>query len=246
MHQAPLLTPRHAPHVSTRPALLPAVGADAWRLEELTPLAGGVPHDAPLAEPAAAAEQRRVDEEARLQAERAAELERVAAQAFAAGQAAGEARGRAEAEARLASAVAAAEAALDRIREGERRWEGALDENLCALAVTVARQVIGRELAGDTATLTDLVRRALAEFPIDQPVQIRVHPSDLAALAAQGSAGTTAAGTAAVAPNREARWIAEPGLAPGGCIVEGRERIVDGRVDTALERMYRRLSGNHA
>jgi flagellar biosynthesis/type III secretory pathway protein FliH len=249
MADAPLLTPRHAPRVSSRPALLTSVGAAAWRLEELAPLgdAGEDARDhAPAGESPAAAEQRRADEEARRQAEHAAELERVAAQAYAAGQAAGEERGRAEAAARLASAMAAVETALDRIDEGERRWEGVLDENICALAIAVARQVIGRELAGDTATLTDLVRRALAEFPIDQPVQIRVHPTDLAALAAHGSTGAPGAGTAAVAPNREARWIAEPGVAPGGCIVEGRERIVDGRVDTALERVYRKLSGNHA
>ena len=247
MSHAPLLTPRHAPRVSTQPMLLPATGAAAWHPEELTPRDGAAARDVTSAsESSAQLEQRRADAAAQLQAERAAELERVAAQAYAAGQAAGEERGRAEATARLATAVAAAEAALDRMREGERRWDGVLDENVCALAVAVARQVIGRELTSDSATLTDLVRRALAEFPIDQPVQIRVHPSDLAALAAQGSAGGLAAGTAAVAPNREARWIAEPGVVPGGCIVEGRERIVDGRVDTALERMYRKLTGTNA
>jgi flagellar biosynthesis/type III secretory pathway protein FliH len=32
----------------------------------------------------------------------------------------------------------------------------------------------------------------------------------------------------------------------GGCVIEGRDRIVDGRVDTALERIYRGLSGHHA
>ena len=29
-------------------------------------------------------------------------------------------------------------------------------------------------------------------------------------------------------------------------LLEGRERIIDGRVDTALERVYRQLTGNHA
>ena len=27
----------------------------------------------------------------------------------------------------------------------------------------------------------------------------------------------------------------------GGCLVEGRERIIDGRVDTSLERAYRSI-----
>ncbi|HEU4629907.1 MAG TPA: FliH/SctL family protein [Gemmatimonadaceae bacterium] len=246
----PLETPRHAPHVTPRATILPEGGAAAWALEELTPAGAGSGDAAPPAEAPALLQQRQAEEEARQQAERQAELERATAQAYAAGVAAGEQRGRAEATARLASAVAAAEAALERIRDGERRWEGALDDNVCALTVAIARQVIGRELAGDPATLTDLVRRALAEFPVDQPVQIRVNPADLAALATQGGAAGQAAGapggTAAVAPNREARWIADPSVAVGGCLVEGRERIVDGRVDTALERIYRKLTGNHA
>jgi flagellar biosynthesis/type III secretory pathway protein FliH len=42
------------------------------------------------------------------------------------------------------------------------------------------------------------------------------------------------------------RWLADARIQPGGCVVEGRERIVDGRVDTALERLYRKLSDNDA
>ena len=37
-------------------------------------------------------------------------------------------------------------------------------------------------------------------------------------------------------------WIADARIAPGGAMVEGRERIVDARVDSALERIYRRLT----
>jgi hypothetical protein len=31
-------------------------------------------------------------------------------------------------------------------------------------------------------------------------------------------------------------------MSPGNCLVEGHERVVDGRVDMALERLYRRLA----
>ena len=41
---------------------------------------------------------------------------------------------------------------------------------------------------------------------------------------------------------RDASWLADARVARGGCLVEGRERIVDGRVDTALERAYRRMA----
>ena len=41
---------------------------------------------------------------------------------------------------------------------------------------------------------------------------------------------------------REARWIADEDVVPGGCIVEGPDRIVDGRVDQALERIFWELT----
>lgn len=240
-----------------RPAMLPALGdTSAWTLDELTlPVAV---READAA-PAAAVDHAAAEEAAREQlaaaaraAEAARELalveerERLVAEAHAQGFAAGEAAGRDEERERLASALAATEAALAQLDAGQARWTDQLQDNVCALAVAIARQVIGRELSGDAATLTDTLRRALAEFPIDQPVTIRLNPMDLAVLATSRAADESLTGTAAVAPNRQARWIADASVAAGGCMVEGRERIIDGRVDTALERIYRRITGNHA
>lgn len=201
------------------------------------------------------------DDSAREAAEHAAhaELERVRAEAlelgraegrdqgWAAGHAAGLEQGRAEGEAaegaRLRSAIAAVEAALMEIREGERHWVDAAQENVSALAVGVARQILDRELRGSTAAFAELVRRALAEFPLDERVRIRLHPSDLAAISAMsGPTGESLS----VTGGREAAWVADMDVAPGGCMVEGRSRIIDGRVDTGLERIYRRLTYNHA
>jgi flagellar assembly protein FliH len=140
---------------------------------------------------------------------------------------------------RLANARQVTERALEDVRSGEEKWVGTIEENIAALAVAIARQLLGRELRGDTAAIADPVRRALTEFPIDQPIRIRVSPGALAVLSTVGSAEPITQG-------REAAWIADAQLAPGGCLVEGRERIVDGRVDAALERVYRRLTYTHA
>lgn len=145
---------------------------------------------------------------------------------------------------RLREAVRSAEAALDGVRAGEARWTGTIEENVCALATLIARQIIGREVALGRDSVRELVRSALAEFPIDQPVRIRINPADLDTFVA-GEA-IDAGPAHAIAPEREVRWVPDPAIAPGGCIVEGRERIIDGRVDTALERVYRRLTGTHA
>ena len=42
--------------------------------------------------------------------------------------------------------------------------------------------------------------------------------------------------------NRDTTWVADPRVSRGGCLIEGRDRIVDGRVDAALERAYRRMA----
>jgi flagellar assembly protein FliH len=167
------------------------------------------------------------------------ERERLVGEAFEKGFEEGRCTGEIAEAARLRAALNAAETALDELRAGELRWSGAIEENVCALAVSIARQIIGRELSAGAEPVAELVRAALVEFPIDQPIRIRVNPADLSALQ---SVGTGEGGTAAIADGREARWRPDASIAPGGCVVEGRERIVDGRVDTALERVYRRLT----
>jgi flagellar biosynthesis/type III secretory pathway protein FliH len=106
----------------------------------------------------------------------------------------------------------------------------------------VGRQLFDAELEAAPAHTAVLVRRALTEFPIDQPVAIRVNPSDLASITAHAVAD----GGQATVGRADAQWVPDPRIAVGGCVIEGRDRIVDGRVDTALERIYRRLTGTGA
>jgi len=146
-------------------------------------------------------------------------------------------------QARLRSAVGAAQEALDALRDGEQRWTGTIEENVCALAVAIARQLVGREVEVDRRVVADLVRRAIGEFGVERALRVRVHPQDLALLNGHGADGDHAD---RIAAGRELRWVPDVGVERGGCVVEGRERIIDGRVDTALERVYRRLTYTHA
>jgi flagellar biosynthesis/type III secretory pathway protein FliH len=171
-------------------------------------------------------------------AEAAARHERELAESHAAGVEQGQAEGYGAAERMLAGTMAALEAAREQLAALEDRWLANLDENVAVLAVGVARHLIGREIAADDALVRERVAHALAEFPLEQSLNVRVNPADLATLKA--AFGPDRAGP------RELRWTADERVARGGCLVEGRERIVDGRVDAALERVYRRLSGQHA
>ncbi|MCX5761911.1 MAG: FliH/SctL family protein [Gemmatimonadetes bacterium] len=142
--------------------------------------------------------------------------------------------------ARLRTALAAAEESIEALRAGEERWQGMIEENICALAVSVARHIVDREVADNPDIMEKLVRRALAEFPIDQPVRVRVNPTDMQIIQANG--GQAALDALTGTPPREAHWIPDVRISRGGSVVEGRDRIIDGRVDTALERVYRRLT----
>jgi flagellar assembly protein FliH len=224
----------------------------AWSPEELIPLGsifspddldvdaldGGDPRD-PDVDPAVEAAR----EAEMLRAAELAEVERRVAEAHRQGYEEGRNEGEIAEAARLRTALEAVEGTLEELRTAGARWEGSIEENVCAVAVAVARHIVGRELRTDPETLADMVRRAVAEFPVDQPIRIRVNPMDLAAI----TTCTTPAGhPIPIAPDRELSWLADGRIAPGGCVVEGRERIVDGRVDTALERVYRRLTYTHA
>ena len=166
------------------------------------------------------------------------EIARALEEAFARGYEEGRLAGEQAEGARLRSAVDAASEALASLHSESERWLGNAEANISALAVAIARQVIGQEIATDKSSMGEMVRLALSEFPIDQPLVVRVNPSDLRAITESLS---TDHGTP-VAPRAEMQWLSDPRIAPGGCLIEGRDRIVDGRVDTALERLYRRLT----
>jgi flagellar assembly protein FliH len=138
--------------------------------------------------------------------------------------------------ARLRSAFEALDEAMTAIEQEAGRWVGNAEENICALAVTVARQLIARELTTDSRLVVQLVQAALAEFPVSERLRVRMNSADLHVIAdALASDERTLGG-------RAIRWNSDPRLSPGSCLIEGHERIVDGRVDAGLERLYRRLS----
>lgn len=176
--------------------------------------------------------------EAHLEARFIAEQARIEADAYARGRADGERAARTLVEPSLRTALAVLTEAAQSVRMHEARWVGNLEEHLAAIAVSVARHLVQREIVADPSFVTTLVRQALALYPVDQEITIRVAPDDLATCRAAIDADPDAA--------RTLRWIGDPSIERGGCLTEGRERIVDGRVDTALERMYRNIARLHA
>jgi flagellar assembly protein FliH len=169
----------------------------------------------------------------------ALDIERALDDAYARGYEEGRQAGEIGEAARLRTAVAAVNDALASLQDEGATWVANAQENVCALAVVIARQVIGAEVAIDKASVTDLVTRALAEFPVEQALVVRINPSDM--MAVSTTIGTIAS-TDLSGARKDVQWLSDARIAPGGCLVEGRDRIIDGRVDTALERIYRRMT----
>jgi len=164
----------------------------------------------------------------------AAERTRVEADAYARGVQDAERAFRADGDARMVSALNALAESVASVQLHATRWTANIEENIAALTIAVTRHIVEREVTVDPTIVRDLVQRALSQFPIDQTITVRLHPDDAA----------TCSGAAAADSNgrvKDVRWVADPNIIRGGCLVEGRERIIDGRVDTSLERAYRSI-----
>lgn len=171
----------------------------------------------------------------RAEAERAEAVAAAMAEGYERGYAEGEQAARAQGESEVRAAAAVLHEAATGLRAHEARWSANLEENVAALAVLVARQLVQREVAADPALVRGLVAGALAQFPMDDQVTVRLHPEDLhRCRTLLGEEGVTLP---------DLRWVADPAVERGGCLLEGRERILDGRLDVALERAYRALGG---
>ncbi len=137
---------------------------------------------------------------------------------------------------RLFQAAQALQDGVSSVQEGVDRWISNAEENISALAIAVARHILSHDVTVNREATMDVVKQAIAEFSIDHPVTVRLNPADHAVIvpmlhAVEGGGARHAT-----------EWIADARIAAGGCIVEGRERIIDGRIDAALERVYRRLT----
>ncbi len=176
------------------------------------------------------------DIEADVQARLAVERSRAEAAAYSRGRADGERAARAGVDEEIASAMALLSDALHIVQLHESRWVSNAEENIAALAVMVARHIVQREVHADPSFVRDVVQSAMMQYPLDQEITIRINPDDLTACRLSIEA----------AGQREIRWISDASILRGGCLMEGRERIIDGRVDTALERAYRSLGGIQA
>jgi flagellar assembly protein FliH len=156
-------------------------------------------------------------------------------QAYARGREEGRREARAALEVEWRNALQVLASAAEVVRASRNRWLDTADENLFALATGVARQILGRELALDPALVLELVRRAIDELEAGGPIVIRLHPDDVSLVRERLETTTGSDGPL------EYEFVPDPAVGRGGCVIESPHRLVDGRVETALQALYLRL-----
>jgi flagellar assembly protein FliH len=153
------------------------------------------------------------------------------------GFAAGNAEARATAEAvaaeRVGSALDAMDAAIDDLQRRDAVVVAEIERSVVDLAVGLAAAILQREIAIVDDAGADAVRRALRLAPSRGDVIARLAPGDVDNLL----------DVATIAPGRNVEVVADPSVAPGGCIVDVGAARIDASIDGALDRARSALLG---
>ena len=179
------------------------------------------------AEPAAA------EQAAARAAESESPGEKIRREAFETGAREGRAAAYAEWTGRLREVADALEQATRLLLTRRTELTEELDRGLPRLAFALARRVIEREVTGDDPAVA-AVCRALGERLLgkDEPIAVRLHPRAAETFEAWRRQDLIPAA-------RVVAITADPGLAPGDWLLETRDGVLDGRVDSQLDEAWR-------
>ncbi|WP_420452514.1 FliH/SctL family protein [Ilumatobacter sp.] len=131
---------------------------------------------------------------------------------------------------RLARASEALEAAAaDLARRDQLALTGVEDE-IVAMAVELAEQIVGRELEVTPEPVLDAMARALRLAPERDTPVVRVHPDD-------ESTARDAARADLVRWRHDISIVADDRVERGGCVVDVGRCRVDAQISSAVERM---------
>lgn len=154
------------------------------------------------------------------------------------GRLAGVEEGRRLEEVRLKRAIDSVKGLVSGIESAAAQREQEARARVVVLATAIATHLLERESKAAPDLISDLTRRAIAEFPVRDVLRVHLNPSDLALMSGGASPDP---GRAALTSGQQVRWVPDPNVRSGGCLVKGTDRIVDARVSTTVERICRAL-----
>jgi len=159
-------------------------------------------------------------------------------EAFASGRAAGLAAARTETEhalAQLQSQVARLEGTIELLARPLQQMNEEVEQQLLSLALTIARQLVRRELKADPAQVIAIIRETVAMLPAAaRDVRVHLHPDDAAVVRER---------LASPAADRAWTMVEDPVMSRGGCKVTTDTALIDARIETRLHEVISALLG---
>lgn len=207
--------------MSSRPSLLNNDSASAWSM----PVVDG---------PSVVSRQQKLTVSQLEQIERAAFEE-----AYAKGHAAGLAAAQAEEQMKLdqlTQKLARVDGMLNTLARPLAEMDAEVERELLALASTLAKHLVRRELKTDPGQIVGVIRETVALLPVaTRDVRVHLHPED-AALVREKLA----------APQAERAWtiVEDPVLTRGGCRVTTDTAQIDARVESRLGAVMSAMLGD--
>jgi flagellar assembly protein FliH len=159
-------------------------------------------------------------------------------EAFAKGREAGLAAARGEMQPqidKLKNQVARLDAVLGTLSRPLQEMDAQVEDQLVHLALTVARQLVRRELRIDPAQVIAIIRETVALLPATtRDVRVHLHPED-AAIVREKLATPTA--------DRAWSIVEDPVMTRGGCRVTTDTAQIDARLETRINSLITELLG---
>ena len=155
--------------------------------------------------------------------------ERAYQEAFAKGREAGLVSARAETQQqldRMKQQVARLESILNLLGAPLRDLDAQVEEQLIGLALTVAKQLVRRELRIDPAQVIAVIRETVSLLPLSaRDIRVHLHPEDAAIVRERLSA-----------PGTDRAWtiIEDPVMTRGGCRVTTDTASIDARLESRM------------
>ena len=169
----------------------------------------------------------------------AAELESIQEEAYKEGYASGQKKGYEEKKHELENVTAQFRSIIETLIEPLKEMDDDVVEQLAQLSMTVAKQVVRRELHTEEGEIVGIVREAMSALPAStRKITLNIHPDDAELIRSSFSLGDDSDAD-------ELRWrvIEDPIITRGGCKISSENSSIDATVEGRLNRIISTLLG---
>jgi flagellar assembly protein FliH len=126
--------------------------------------------------------------------------------------------------------------AVSQIVDSQADWQRHWEKSIIALACSLAKRIVRRELKHDPTISVEWIREALELASGAGEITVRLNPNDFETLRTQ-----TEQLAAVFSPAAKARVVADQAITVGGCRVETQFGSIDQQLETQLSRVAEEL-----